>query len=136
MNRNDHSENKAQRTQKLPAFSKLIQRDQKSLRNVFQCPAQFAENLIRFIVPKVFWVPEQDSGEREHPPRSCKKIFRVRIKTEVPMFLIVFDLLFQMQEKSRRSISEKGRNARFLKIVKLDQPGRYDLFCRNISISV
>ena len=39
------------------------------------------------------------------------------------MFLIVFDLLFQMQEKSRRSISKKGRNARFLKIVKLDQPG-------------
>ena len=44
------------------------------------------------------------------------------------MFLIVFDLLFQMQEKSRRSISKKGRNARFLKIVKLDQQGRY-LFC-------
>ena len=53
----------------------------------------------------------------------------VRIKTEVPIFLIVFDLLFQMQEKSRRSISKKGRNARFLIIVKLDQPGRYDLFC-------
>jgi len=27
------------------------------------------------------------------------------------MFLIVFDLLYQMQEKSRRSISKKGRNA-------------------------
>ena len=27
------------------------------------------------------------------------------------MFLIVFDLLFQMQEKSGRSISKKGRNA-------------------------
>ena len=27
------------------------------------------------------------------------------------MFLIVFDLLFQMQEKSRRSVSKKGRNA-------------------------
>ena len=34
------------------------------------------------------------------------------------MFLIVFDLLFQIQEKSRRSISKKGRNARFLKIVR------------------
>ena len=56
----------------------------------------------------------------------------VRIKTEVPIFLIVFDLLFQMQEKSRRSISKKGRNARFLIIVKLDQPGRYDLFCLSI----
>ena len=32
----------------------------------------------------------------------------VRI-TEVPMFLIVFYLLFQMQEKSRRSISKKVR---------------------------
>ena len=30
------------------------------------------------------------------------------------MFLILFDLLFEMQEKSRRSISKKGRNARFL----------------------
>ena len=48
------------------------------------------------------------------------------------MFLIVFDLLFQMQEKSRRSISKKGRNARFLKIVKLDQPGRYNLLCLSI----
>ena len=56
----------------------------------------------------------------------------VRIKTEVPIFLIGFDLLFQMQEKSRRSISKKGRNARFLIIVKLDQPGRYDLFCLSI----
>ena len=27
------------------------------------------------------------------------------------MFLIVFDLLFQTQEKSRRPISKKGRNA-------------------------
>ena len=41
----------------------------------------------------------------------------VRI-AEVQMFLIVFDLLFQIQEKSRRSISKKGRNARFLKIVR------------------
>ena len=48
------------------------------------------------------------------------------------MFLIVFDLLFQMQDKSRQSISKKGRNTRFLKIVKLDQPGRYDLFCLSI----
>ena len=38
------------------------------------------------------------------------------------MVLILFDLLFQMQEKSRRSISKKGRNSQFLKIVKLDQP--------------
>ena len=45
------------------------------------------------------------------------------------MFLIVFDLLFQMQEKSRQSISKKNRITRFLKIVKLDQPGRYALFC-------
>ena len=52
----------------------------------------------------------------------------VRIKTEVPIFLIVFDLLFQMQEKSRQSISKKSRNTQFLKIVKLDQPGWYDLF--------
>ena len=33
-----------------------------------------------------------------------------------------------MQEKSRQSISKKGRNTQFLKIVKLDQPGWYDLF--------
>ena len=39
--------------------------------------------------------------QREHPPRSCTKIFMIRIKTEVPLFLIVFDLLLQMQEKSR-----------------------------------
>ena len=58
-----------------------------------------------------------------NPPRSCKKILMVRIKTEVLMFLIVFDLLFQIQEKSRRSISKKVRITRFLKIVKLDQPG-------------
>ena len=55
----------------------------------------------------------------------------VRI-TEVLILLIVFDLLFQMQAKSRQSISKKGRNTRFLKIVKLDQPGRYDLFCLSI----
>ena len=42
----------------------------------------------------------------------------VKIKTEVLIFLIVFDLLFQMQSKSRQSISKKGRNTRFLKIVK------------------
>ena len=52
------------------------------------------------------------------PPRSYTKIFMVRIKIEVPMFLIVFDLLFQMQEKSRRSISKKVRIARFLIILK------------------
>ena len=56
----------------------------------------------------------------------------VKIKTEVLIFLIVFDLLFQMQGKSRQSISKKVRNTRFLKIVKLDQPGRYDLFCLSI----
>ena len=48
--------------------------------------------------------------EREHPPRSCTKFLMVRI-AEVPIFLKVFDPLFQMQEKSRRSISKKGRNA-------------------------
>ena len=36
--------------------------------------------------------------QREYPPRSCTKIFMVRIKTEVPLFLIVYDLLFQMQK--------------------------------------
>ena len=56
--------------------------------------------------------------KRKHPPRSCTKILMARIKIEVLMFLILFDLFFQMQEKSRRSISKKGRNARFLKIVK------------------
>ena len=69
--------------------------------------------------------------ERDHPPRSCTNFSMVRI-TEVLIFLIVFDLLFQMQGKSRQSISKKGRNTRFLKIVKLDQPGRYDLFCLSI----
>ena len=48
------------------------------------------------------------------------------------MFLIVYDLFFQLQEKSRQLISKKGRYTRFLKIVKLDQPGRYDLFCLSI----
>ena len=56
----------------------------------------------------------------------------VKIKTEVLIVLIVFDLLFPMQGKSRQSISKKDRNTRFLKIVKLDQPGRYDLFCLSI----
>jgi len=56
----------------------------------------------------------------------------VRIKTEVPLYLIVFDLLFQMQEKSRQSIGKKVRNTEFLKIIKLDQPGRYALFCLSI----
>ena len=56
----------------------------------------------------------------------------VRIKTEVPLYLIVFDLLFQMQEKSRQSIGKKVRNTQFLKIIKLDQPGRYALFCLSI----
>ena len=56
----------------------------------------------------------------------------VRIKTEVLMFLIVYDLLFQIQEKSRQSVGKKGLNARFLKIIKLDQPGRCDLFCLSI----
>ena len=56
----------------------------------------------------------------------------VKIKTEVLIFLIVFDLLFQMQGKSRQSISKKVRNTRFLKIVKLDQPGRYEHFCLSI----
>ena len=59
-------------------------------------------------------------------------MFRVRIKTVVPIFLIVFDLFFQMQEKSRRSISKKVRITRFLKIIKIDQPGRYALFCLSI----
>ena len=48
------------------------------------------------------------------------------------MFLIVFDLFFQMQEKSRRSISKKVRIAQLLKIIKKDQPGRYALFCLSI----
>ena len=48
------------------------------------------------------------------------------------MFLIEYDLFFQIQEKSRRLISKKGRYARFLKIIKLDQPGRCDLFCLSI----
>ena len=51
-------------------------------------------------------------GEKEAPPRSCIKFLMVRIKTEVVMFLIVFDLLFQMQEKSHRSIGKKGRKIR------------------------
>ena len=50
LNRNDHSENKAQRTQKLLAFSKLIQRDQKSDQNVFRYPVQFAKKLIKTIL--------------------------------------------------------------------------------------
>ena len=53
----------------------------------------------------VFWI------QKEAPPRSCTKFLMVKIKTEVLMFLIVFDLLFQMQGKSRRSISNKVRNA-------------------------
>ena len=56
----------------------------------------------------------------------------VRIKTGVPLSLIVFDLLFQMQEKSRQSLSKKGRNTQFLKMIKLDQLGRYALFCLSI----
>ena len=41
--------------------------------------------------------------------------------------MIVFDLLIQMKEKSRQSISKKTRITRFLNIVKLEQPGRYEL---------
>ena len=48
--------------------------------------------------------------KREHPPRSCTNFLMTRV-TEVPTYLIVFDLLFQMQEKSRRSISKKVRIA-------------------------
>ena len=47
---------------------------------------------------------------REHLPRSGTNFLMVRI-TEVLMFMIVFDLLIQMQEKSRRPISKKGGNA-------------------------
>ena len=57
------------------------------------------------------------TSKSDHPPRSCTNFSMVRI-TEVLIFLIVFDLLFQMQGKSRQSISKKGRNTRFLKIVK------------------
>ena len=37
----------------------------------------------------------------------------VRIKNKVPLFLVVFDLLFQMQEKSRlqEKSRKKGRHA-------------------------
>ena len=43
------------------------------------------------------------------------------------MLLIVFDLLFQMQEKSRRSISKKGRNALVDLIWRSSEIGRYNL---------
>ena len=55
----------------------------------------------------------------------------VRI-SEVPLFLIVFDLLFQMQEKSRRSISKKVRIALVDLIWGLSEIGRYALFCLSI----
>ena len=56
----------------------------------------------------------------------------VRIKIEVPLFLKVFDLLFQMQEKSRRSMSKKGRNALVNLICRSSEIGRYDLFCLSV----
>ena len=48
------------------------------------------------------------------------------------MFLIVIDLLFQMQEKSRRSMSKKGRNALVNLIWRSSEIGRYDLFCLSV----
>ena len=48
------------------------------------------------------------------------------------MFLVVFDLLFQMQEKSRRSMSKKGRNALVNLIWRSSEIGRYDLFCLSV----
>ena len=64
---------------------------------------------------------------KEHHLRSCTIFLMVRI-TEVPIFLIVFDLLFQMQEKSRRSISKKVRIALVDLIWGLSEIGRYALF--------
>ena len=52
--------------------------------------------------------------------------------TEVPLFLIVFDLLFQMQEKSRQSISKKVRNALVDLNWRLSEIGCYELFCLSI----
>ena len=69
--------------------------------------------------------------EKGSPPQELYKFFNGQ-NHRGTNFLIVFDLLFQMQGKSRQSISKKVRNTRFLKIVKLDQPGRYDLFCLSI----
>ena len=40
-------------------------------------------------------------NKREHPSRSCAIFLMVRI-SEVPLFLIVFDLLFRMQAKSEK----------------------------------
>ena len=44
----------------------------------------------------------------------------------------VLDLLFQMQEKSRRSISKKVRIALVDLILRLSEIGRYALFCLSI----
>ena len=88
-------------------------------------PTHFVSNIdvalssLKFSVKnEMFYIAEFHRIKREHPPRSCKKKFMVRNKIEVPLFLIVIDLLFQTQEKSRRSISKKVRIARFLIIVK------------------
>ena len=40
--------------------------------------------------------------KRKHPLGAVENVM-VRIKTEVLMFLIVFDQLFQMKEKQKRS---------------------------------
>ena len=57
----------------------------------------------------------------------------VKIKTEVLIFLIVFDLLFQMQAKSRQSISKKGRNTLVDLIWQFSEIGCYDLFAYRLT---
>ena len=69
---------------------------------------------------------------REHLPRSGTNFLMVRI-TEVLMFMIVFDLLIQMQEKSRRPISKKGGNALVDLIWQFSEIGCYDLFAYRLT---
>ena len=54
------------------------------------------------------------------------------LSATVLMFLILYDLLFQIQEKSRRSINKKGRNTLVDLIWRFSEIGRYDLFCLSI----
>ena len=85
----------------------------------------------RTTVKYFYFLSNDILSERDHPPRSWTNLSMVRI-TEVPIFLIVFELLFQMQGKSRQSISKKGRNALVDLIWQFSEIGCYDLFCLSI----
>ena len=64
------------------------------------------------------------------------QIFLIVRITEVPIFLIVFDLLFQMQEKSRRSIDKKGLIKKFVQLLGGGAPFSFSQLSMEIRIQL